>query len=60
MKELAPLPNLRVNQEVTYNKYKATITGCHWDGYTWRYEVYVGRGKMKGYWSTTEAKLIKE
>lgn len=55
--ELAPLPKLRVHQIVRHFGCKADITGCWWDGETWRYEVYIRRGKKRGYWVTTEETL---
>ena len=56
--DLAPLPNIRVNQVVRYHGCKASVVGCWWDSEEWRYEVYISRGKKRGLWSTTEEVLI--
>jgi len=58
--DLGPIPKLRINESVKYLGCKAKIVGCLWDGIdTWRYEVYISRGKHSGIWSVTEETLIK-
>jgi hypothetical protein len=53
--ELAALPKFRINQVVRYMGAKADIVGCHWDGEQWRYELYIRRGKNRGYWMAVES-----
>jgi hypothetical protein len=54
MEELAPLPKVRINSKVKYKGATATVVGCWWDDNEWRYELYISRGKNKGYWCATE------
>jgi hypothetical protein len=56
--ELAPLPKIRVNSKLRYKNSAGIVTGCWWDDIAWRYEVYIGRGKNKGYWIVTEEGLL--
>ena len=53
--EVADLPKFRINEIVRYKGYKADVVNCFWDGQgTWRYEVEVRRGKMRGLWTISE------
>jgi len=56
--ELAPLPRIHVNSKVKFKGATATVIGCWWDEVEWRYEVYISRGKSKGYWVSTERGLL--
>jgi hypothetical protein len=56
--ELIPLPKIHVNSKLKYNGNTATVIGCWWDEECWRYELYISRGKNKGYWSVREGSLV--
>lgn len=54
---LVALPIFHVNGKVKYRGATATITGCWWDDTSWRYELYIRRGRSKGRWSVTQQEL---
>lgn len=54
MDKLVDLPKYRIGESVRYMKAKATVEDCFWGGDVWRYEVYIRRGKNKGYWGVRE------